>query len=216
MIYNLGDHNSLITQYVAELRDKAVQLDRLRFTRNLERIAMLLAYEVSKSLEWTTGTVSTPLASAPVRILAQQPVVCSILRAGLAMHHGVTSAFDKADSAFVSAYRKHDDDGGFHIQLGYMTCPDINDRILLMVDPMLATGRSLVACTEAVLSAGAPQKIHILTAIAAREGLRYVETHLPEADIWVAAVDEELNPQAYIVPGLGDAGDLAFGPKLQS
>jgi uracil phosphoribosyltransferase len=216
VITNLSQPDSLINAYVAEIRDVHIQQDRLRFRKNLERLASLVAHEVSKSLRWVDADVTTPLGVARSRKLASQPVVCSVLRAGLAMHYGVLAVFDQADSGFVSAYRKHDASGGFHIQLGYLTCPNIDGRVLMMVDPMLATGQSVVIATNEVLKTGEPTELHVLSAIAAEEGVAYVAQHYPNAHIWAAAIDPELDDHAYILPGLGDAGDLAFGAKLQS
>lgn len=216
MIHDLSRSDSLINEYIAEIRDQGVQQDRMRFRKNLERIATLIAHELSKSLSWTERKVTTPLGVAAARTLKAQPVVCSVLRAGLAMHYGVLNAFDRADSGFVSAYRKHDGSGGFQIQLGYLTCPDIQGRTLIMVDPMLATGQSVVLATNEVLKTGQPSELHVLSAIAAAEGVAYVEAHYPQAHIWTAAIDPHLDANAYILPGLGDAGDLAFGPKLQA
>lgn len=216
MIHDFGKVDSVIRQYVAEVRNVNVQQDRMRFRRNLERIAELLAFELSKKLEWEDTEVTTPLGVAPSRKLKSQPVVCSVLRAGLALHSGVIRIFDEADSGFVSAYRKHEDSGAFFIQLGYLTCPSIDHRVLIMVDPMLATGQSVVLATEEVLKTGQPSELHVISAIAADEGVAFVKKHYPDAHIWAAAIDRELDDRSYIIPGLGDAGDLAFGPKLQS
>ena len=216
MIHDLGKSDSIISQYVSEIRDNEVQQDRLRFRRNLERIGALLAHEVSKTLEWTDARVTTPLGTAKVRKLKSQPVVCSVLRAGLVMHDGILGIFDHADSGFVSAYRKHDESGGFHIHLGYITCPSVERRTLILADTMLATGQSVVVALAELLNQGTPSAVHVLTTIAATEGLSLVERSFPTAHIWAATIDEELDERAYIVPGLGDAGDLAYGAKLQA
>lgn len=216
MIHHLGKTDSLISHFMAEVRDVNIQTDRARFRRNLERLAGLIAHEVSKMLPWEDVMVTTPLGVASCRRLKSQPVICSVLRAGLVMHRGVLDFFDEADSGFVSAYRKHDEAGGFQIYLGYLTCPSITGRVLIMVDTMLATGQSVVIATNEVLKSGTPSELHVVSAIAAREGVDYVAENFPEAHIWTAAIDAELNPESYIIPGLGDAGDLAFGPKLQA
>jgi len=216
MIHNLSAGNSLVCQYVAELRDVTIQQDRMRFRRNLERIAEIAAYEISRELEYTEREVQTPLAVTRCRVLKEQPVIGSVLRAGIAMHQGLLNYFDMADNAFLSAYRKHDHHGDFVIQLGYVTTPDIEGKTFIMTDPMLATGSSIVQTMKEVFKLGRPSRIHIVTAIACDPGIELVRQHLPDADIWAGAIDHELNPKAYIVPGLGDAGDLAYGPKIQN
>jgi uracil phosphoribosyltransferase len=201
---------------MAELRDISIQGDRMRFRRNLERIAEVAGYEISKVLEWKEQRIQTPLATASVRVLAHQPLVCNILRAGLPMHQGLLNVFDKADNAFVSAYRKHDEKGNFIIELEYLSCPELKGRILILADPMLATGSSMALTLKALFRLGHPAEIHVVTAIATITGIEKVLDEIPTANIWAGDMDSELNDKAYIVPGLGDAGDLAFGSKIQN
>ena len=215
MVHHIGQQSSILGQYLAELRAVGVQDDRLRFRHNLARVAEILAYEVSKQLPSHTVSVQTPLAIAEVTKPAQQPVLITILRAGLAIHEGVLRYFDHADCAYVSAYRKHSSPEDFEIEVEYMAAPDLEQQIWLITDPMLATGSSMVAVYKALRKLGAPTQIHILTAIATPEALAFVKSKLPaNTQIWVAAIDETLTAKSYIVPGLGDAGDLAFGTKL--
>jgi uracil phosphoribosyltransferase len=216
MVINLSLEHSLVSNWVAELRDTEVQKDRMRFRRNLERIGEIAAYEISKILPTRELEVTTSLGTAPATVLAEQPVLTTILRAGLPLHQGLLNYFDKADCAFVSAYRKHNPDGSFEISLEYFSSPDIEDRILILSDPMLATGASLVKTIQYLREEGEPKNIHIVAAIACSIGIEHVQRHIPEAVIWCGAIDEELTAKGYIVPGLGDAGDLAFGPKIQS
>jgi uracil phosphoribosyltransferase len=216
MVINLSKEHSLVSNWVAELRDVEVQNDRMRFRRNLERIGEVAAYEISRQLPYIEREVQTPLGSAVCEILVEQPVLTTILRAGLALHNGLLSYFDRADNAFVSAYRKHAKDGTFEIALEYLSCPEIENRVLIISDPMLATGASLVKTIQYLKEEGKPKAIHIVTAIACSVGIEYVRREVPEAIIWCGAVDEELTAKGYIVPGLGDAGDLAFGAKIQS
>jgi len=215
MIINLSAAHSLVSNWVSELRDIQVQNDRMRFRRNLERIAEVAAYEISKKMNSTETVISTPLATTTVTVLAAQPVIGTILRAGLPMHNGLLNYFDKADNAFLSAYRKHQQDGSFEICLEYMSCSDLTNRVLILCDPMLATGASLVKSAEHLKAAGQYASLHIVCAIACTQGLEYVQNALPEATIWCGAIDNQLTDKGYIVPGLGDAGDLAFGEKIQ-
>jgi uracil phosphoribosyltransferase len=217
MVINLSKEHSLVSNWVAELRDVTIQTDRMRFRRNLERIGEVAAFEISRRLPYVEKEIQTPLGTAMCEILEEQPVLTTILRAGLALHDGLLSYFDKADNAFVSAYRKHRPDGsGFEIMLEYLSCPEIEDRILIISDPMLATGASLVKTIDYLKEEGKPKAIHIVTAIACTVGIEYLRLHVPEAVIWCGAIDDELTAKGYIVPGLGDAGDLAFGTKIQS
>lgn len=216
MVINLSDKPGIIRQYIAEIRDVTIQRDRLRFRHNLERIAEIAGYELSRYLPWVTKRIETPLAETTVSVLEEQPLIANILRAGLTMHRGLLRVFDHADNAFISAYRKHDKDGNFVIELEYLSCPDINDRILVIADPMLATGSSMVLTLKALKRLGEPKALHIVSAIAAQEGIDHVSNALPEATIWTGAIDPKLNSKAYIVPGLGDAGDLAYGEKMQA
>ncbi|KAA5533264.1 uracil phosphoribosyltransferase [Taibaiella lutea] len=215
MVYNLSDQQSLITQWVSEIRDIDIQKDRLRFRRNMERIAEVAAYEISKQLPFITRNVITPLGESETLVIEEQPVLATILRAGVPMHNGLLNFFDKADSAFIAAYRKHHRDGSFEIEQHYITCPPLKGRPLIIADPMLATGASLILALETLLHYGMPAQIHIVSAIACSEGIENVERKFPEASIWAATIDEELTARGYIVPGLGDAGDLAFGSKEQ-
>ncbi|WP_026768109.1 uracil phosphoribosyltransferase [Asinibacterium sp. OR53] len=217
MIINLSQHHSLLSNWVAELRDINIQGDRMRFRRNLERIGEIAAYEISKELPWKTVEVPTPLGSHESKVLEQQPVLATILRAGLPLHNGMLNYFDKADNAFISAYRKHHRDGSFDISLEYMSSPSLDGRILIISDPMLATGASLVKTVEYLKNEGSPKAIHIVVAIACTVGIEYVHRECGEdVKIWCGDVDDELTAKGYIVPGLGDAGDLAFGNKTQA
>ena len=216
MVVNLSKEHSLVSNWVAELRDVEIQKDRLRFRRNLERIGEVAAFEISKILPYKELELKTPLGTAICEILEEQPVLTTILRAGLALHQGLLSYFDKADNAFVSAYRKHHNDGSFEIALEYLSCPEIDNRILIISDPMLATGSSLVKTIQYLKEEGNPKAIHIVTAIACTVGIEYLKREVPEAIIWCGAIDDELTAKGYIVPGLGDAGDLAYGAKIQS
>ncbi len=214
MLHILNDHPSIIHHFIAEIRDQEIQKDRMRFRRNLERIGELAAYEISKKLEYEVNEVVTPLGMALIPLLKEQPIVATILRAGLPLHQGVLNYFDRADNAFVTAYRRHHKDGTFDIRLDYLSSPSLNNRILILTDPMIATGASMVMTFKAMQQHGKPKHTHIVCAIASVEGIEYVKSHLPtDVTIWAGAVDEELTAQSYIVPGLGDAGDLAFGEK---
>jgi uracil phosphoribosyltransferase len=217
MVIDLSKNNSLLNHWVAELRDVQVQNDRLRFRRNIERIGEVAAYELSKTLQFKSVEVTTPLGIAPTQLLTEQPVLATILRAGLPLHQGMLNYFDKADNAFISAYRKHHPDGSFEISLEYLSCPNLNGRVLILCDPMLATGASLVETIQAIQKTYTPAQIHIVVTIASQKGIEHVEKELgADTPIWCAAIDPVLNDKSYIVPGLGDAGDLAFGTKMQS
>lgn len=214
MVHNLSKTNSIFGTFLAELRDVTIQKDPMRFRRNLERISEVMAYELSKQLEYTDQNVTTPLGVAKVQILKQQPVLATILRAGLGMHIGLLNYFDLAESAFVSAYRKHSTAEDFEIYVEYMAAPEIDGKTLIISDPMLATGNSMVMVYKALLKQGKPSKTIIVSAIAAPEALSLIKQHFPDnTEVWVGAIDDELTAQSYIVPGLGDAGDLAYGIK---
>ncbi len=216
MITNLSTQGSLLTEWISELRNIDVQNNRLRFRRNLERIGEAMAYEISKTFLWQEQEIQTPLGTHNSKTLINHPVLATILRAGLPLHNGFLNYFDRADNAFISAYRKHRRDGSFEISLEYLSCPSIDNRILILCDPMLATGSSLVAALRSLLNHGTPSNIHIVCAIAATEGIEYVIREFGEKIyIWCGDIDDELTAKGYIVPGLGDAGDLAFGPKSQ-
>ena len=215
MVINLSKQHSLVSNWIAEIRDIEIQKDRMRFRRNLERIGEIAAYEISRVLPAMEKEVQTPLGTAVCKVLEEQPVLTTILRAGLPLHQGLLNYFDKADNAFVSAYRKHATDGSFEISLDYLSCPEIDDRILIIADPMLATGASLVKTIQYLKSVGSPKGIHVVAAIACSVGIDYVRREIPEAQIWCGDIDDELTAKGYIVPGLGDAGDLAYGTKVQ-
>ncbi len=215
MLHLLESEASVANRYVAELRDINVQEDRLRFRRNMERLGECIAFELSKELRYEKQEVETPLGSAQVMLPSDEVVLATILRAGLPLHQGMLNIFDDAGNAFVSAYRKHHKDGTFEIAVEYLSCPDLTDKVLVVCDPMLATGASMVLATQALLNNGRPKAIHLVAAIAARQGLEYAQRHFPKAHIWLGALDEELTAKSYIVPGLGDAGDLSYGAKLQ-
>ena len=216
MVINLCKEHSLISNWIAEIRDTQIQTDRMRFRRNLERIGEIAAYEISKILPFKEVETLTPLGTASSKVLMEQPILTTILRAGLPLHQGLLNYFDQADNAFVSAYRKHDKDGSFEISLDYFSSPEIEDRILIISDPMLATGASLVKTIQYIKEEGTPKAIHIVAAIACSVGIEYVVRNIPEATIWCGDIDDELTAKGYIVHGLGDAGDLAYGVKVQS
>jgi len=214
-VIELSKTPSVVNQFMAEIRDEKIQKDRLRFRENIKRIGFALAYEMSKSMTYHLRLVNTPLAVAEVPVPSTKPVVASILRAGVPLHVGVLEVFDGADNAFISAYRDVDEDHNFEVKVEYMASPDLTDRHVILCDPMLATGQSMVLAYEALLTKGQPKRVDFLSVIASREGVDYVQEHLQGlGDLYVAAIDEEMNENKYIVPGLGDAGDLAFGEKL--
>ncbi len=217
MITNFSRQNSLLNEWISEMRDINIQTDRMRFRRNLERIGEVIGYEISKTFLWQEQETQTPLGIHNSKTLTNQPVLATILRAGLPLHNGLLNYFDKADNAFISAYRKHRRDGSFEISLEYLSCPSLENRILIISDPMLATGASLTGALRSLRNVGTPSQIHIVCAIAATEGIEYVVREFGEKlYFWCGDIDEELTAKGYIVPGLGDAGDLAFGPKSQS
>ena len=211
-IYNFGEQKSVMNRFIAELRDKQIQKDSLRFRRNLERIGELFAYEISKQLKYEERDVQTPLGIAKCQLPADKVVVASILRAGLPLHQGVLNIFDSAQNAFIAAYRKYGKDNKFKIQMEYATMPSIEGKTVVLVDPMLATGSSIILAYNKICTNGEPLHTHIVAAIASRESLSLLSKNLPHSKVtlWVGAVDEELTNKSYIVPGLGDAGDLAF------
>ena len=215
MIVNLSEQHSLLSNWIAEIRNVDVQKDRMRFRRNLERIGEIAAYEISKVLPFAEAEIQTPLGISPAKVLKEQPVLATILRAGLPLHQGLLNFFDKADNAFISAYRKHEKDGSFEISLEYISCPELENRILIISDPMLATGSSLVKTIHFLKAEGRPREIHVVAAIACTVGIEYVKREDPSVTIWCGDIDDELTAKGYIVPGLGDAGDLAFGTKIQ-
>jgi uracil phosphoribosyltransferase len=215
MVHIIGNQSSVFNQYIAEIRDAEVQKDSMRFRRNLERMGEVMAYEISKTFEYESREVITPLGAAQVSTFKKQPVIATILRAGLPLHQGLLNFFDRSENAFVSAYRKHHKDGSFDIQVEYLSSPELTGKDLILCDPMLATGSSMVLAYKALLQRGKPRHTHIVSVIASAEGVEYLKKQLPEnVTIWTGAVDDELTVQSYIVPGLGDAGDLAYGNKV--
>lgn len=215
-VINLCENNSILNQFIAEIRDQKIQKDSMRFRRNIERIGEIFAYEISKTLEYTTADVTTPLGITQCNLLNNNLVIASILRAGLPLHTGLLNYFDKAQNAFVAAYRKYGKDNKFTIQVEYASAPTIEDKTLIIADTMLATGSSLVLAYQKLCESGEPAHTHIVCPIASEQSLGYLSKHLPhkKVTLWLAAVDQELTNKSYIVPGLGDAGDLAFGEKL--
>ena len=216
MIHILSNEVSLVNSWINELRNVEVQTDRMKFRRNMERIGEIAAFEISKKLDYKEMEITTPLDKIKVKEIAMQPVITTILRAGVPLFQGVLNYFDKADCGFVAAYRKHDMNDYFSIKQDYLTCPNIEGRLLIVADPMLATGASLIEALKDLLTHGKPSQIHIVAAIASRQGAEAIRTAYPEAHIWIGAIDEELTSKGYITPGLGDAGDLSFGEKLQN
>jgi uracil phosphoribosyltransferase len=217
MVHHLSEKHSLLSNWISELRDVQIQNDRMRFRRNLERIGEVAAYEMSKIMPSIVKKTTTPLGIHDSKVLAEQPVLATILRAGLPLHQGMLNYFDKADNAFISAYRKHHEDGNFEISIEYLSCPDLNNRVLIVSDPMLATGASLVQTIQAITKQHTPKEIHIVVAIASKKGIETVEAALGKnIPIWCGDIDDTLNDKSYIIPGLGDAGDLAYGTKIQS
>ena len=216
MMHILSNEVSLVNSWINELRNVEVQTDRMKFRRNMERIGEIAAFEISKKLDYKEMEITTPLDKIKVKEIAVQPVITTILRAGVPLFQGVLNYFDKADCGFVAAYRKHDMNDYFSIKQDYLTCPNIEGRPLIVADPMLATGASLIEALKDLLTHGKPSQIHIVAAIASRQGAEAIRTAYPQAQIWIGAIDEELTSKGYITPGLGDAGDLSFGEKLQN
>ena len=211
----IGKHNSILNQILFELREEQIQQDRQRFRLNLEKLAELLAYELSKELAYESREVTTQLGNLEMQLLVEQPVLISILRAGLPFHTGFLRMFDKADNGFISAYRHHTHGNEFIVKVEYTGFPPITGRDVVLIDPMIATGKSIVLSYQALMATGMPSNIFVVGVVASDEGLEYVLRHIPRARIFVGAVDYELTAKSYIVPGLGDAGDLAFGPKMK-
>lgn len=215
MVYNLSVQNSLVSHWISEIRDIEVQRDRLRFRKNMERIGEVAAYEISKTLSFGAKTIQTPLGESTCQTLMVQPIIATILRAGLPLHQGLLNYFDQSDCAFVAAYRKHHRDGTFEIEQNYVTCPILADQVLIVADPMLATGASLALALETLLQYGHPRDIHVVATLACTIGIEHIIRRFPEATIWAGDIDDELTARGFIVPGLGDAGDLAYGNKEQ-
>lgn len=214
-IHNLDIKNSVLNQFISEIRDISIQKDSMRFRRNIERIGEIISYELSQSLSYKTKEVITPLGSKNISTIADELVLCSVLRAGLPLHQGLLNYFDNIENAFISAYRKHSTPEEFEIKVEYLASPSLDGKILILADPMLATGSSLVAVYETLKNLGEIKQIHLVSVIAAQEGIDFIQKYFPKnTHLWVTTVDKELNSKGYIVPGLGDAGDLAFGSKL--
>jgi uracil phosphoribosyltransferase len=215
-LHNISENNSILNHFLAQIRDVNIQKDSMRFRRNMERIGEILAYEISKKLTYNNVAVTTPLGIKNTSEIAEKIVLCSILRAGLTLHQGFLNYFDGAENGFISAYRNHyNSDENFDILVEYQAVPNMANKTLILVDPMLATGQSLVAVLNKILATQQPKEIHIAVVIAAPEGIKYLEENLPEnCHLWVASLDEKLNEKNYIIPGIGDAGDLAYGNKL--
>ena len=216
IVHQLNTQNSVLNTFLSEIRNNTIQTDSMRFRRNIERIGEILGYELSKELNYTEQTVTTPLGSKNIQIIDNNIVLCSILRAGLPLHQGLQNYFDKAENAYISAYRHHpNNDDDFEIVVEYFASPSLEGKTLILADPMLATGNSLIAVLEALKKHGIPKEIHLVCVIGATEGIEFIKNHFPEnTHLWIAAIDDTLNEKGYIIPGLGDAGDLAFGQKL--
>jgi uracil phosphoribosyltransferase len=216
IINHVSNQNSILNTFIAEIRDKDIQTDSLRFRTNIERMGEIISYELSKNLAYKTVEIVTPLGNKTMQVLDDDIVLASILRAGLPLHMGVLRVFDRAENAFISAYRKHlDGKDDFTIQVDYVATPSIEDKILILVDPMLATGQSLVAVYQKLKEFGVPKQLHVISIIGSQQGIDYLEQHLPDNSyLWIADFDQKLNDKGYIVPGLGDAGDLAYGKKI--
>ncbi|MBQ0788865.1 MAG: uracil phosphoribosyltransferase [Oceanihabitans sp.] len=216
-IFNLAKENSILNSFISELRDVKIQKDSMRFRRNIERIGEILGYEMSKSLQYNTTTIETPLGNCEMSLLNNDIVLCSILRAGVPLHNGLLNYFDDAENAFISAYRHHKEDpDSFEIIVEYLACPSLENKTLILADPMLATGQSMLATFEALKPFGKPKNVHLVSVIGAQEGVAFLDKNFSEdTNLWIATIDPELSDKGYIVPGLGDAGDLAFGKKLQ-
>lgn len=216
-IHNLSLHNSILNTFISEIRDIHVQKDKMRFRRNIERIGEVLGYEMSKHLHHHSTKVTTPLGFCNMNIVDNDIVLCSILRAGIPLHNGLLNYFDDAENGFISAYRHHlENSNDFEIKVEYLACPNLENKTLVLADPMLATGRSMVNAFEALKPFGKPKTIHLVSTIGAQEGVNYVKNYFSkDVHLWIATIDNTLNEKGYIVPGLGDAGDLSFGEKLQ-
>jgi uracil phosphoribosyltransferase len=213
-VYNFSDYNSIYNDFLSELRDVNVQKDRMRFRRNLERLGEISAYEISKKLKSLNKDIITPLGTSSMNIINEELVLATILRAGLPLHQGLLNYFDKAENCFISAYRKHTSNEAFEVEIEYMSSPDLNGKTILLNDPMLASGKSMVLAYKALLERGDPGMIHVISVIASKEGVDFVKDNLPDNTIiWIGGIDPEMTAESYIVPGLGDAGDLAYGSK---
>jgi uracil phosphoribosyltransferase len=216
-IHNISQQNSVLNTFLSEIRDTQIQKDSMRFRRNIERIGEILGYEMSKSLNYENKVTETPLGQNESYLIEDNIVLCSILRAGIPLHNGLLNYFDKAENAFISAYRHHKNNSkSFEIIVEYLACPNLENKTLILADPMLATGQSMVSTYEALKPFGTPKEIHLVSVIGAQEGIEFVNKKFDsKVHLWIAAIDDALSSRGYIMPGLGDAGDLAFGKKLQ-
>jgi uracil phosphoribosyltransferase len=216
ILHNFETENTLLNQFIAELRDHDIQKDSMRFRKNIERIGGILSYELSKTLDYKTETVTTPLGSRHISLPQNELVLCSVLRAGIPLHQGLLNYFDKAENAFISAFRHHPEGkDAFEVIVKYLASPSLKNKTLVLTDPMLATGKTLENVFSAMKKHGKPKQIHIISVIGSKDGIEYISQIFPEdTHLWIAAVDETLNSKGYIIPGLGDAGDLSFGLKL--
>ena len=215
IVHQLDKSNSILNRFVTEIRDDKIQKDSMRFRRNIERIGEVLSYELSKTLDFDHKEVTTPLGKKNTMAISESMVLCSVLRAGLALHQGILNYFDDIENAFISAYRRHTSPESFDIKVEYLASPSLHDKVLILADPMLATGQSLVAVYNSLKKMGHASQIHLVSVIAAQQGIDFITSQFPDnTHLWVAAVDENLNAKGYIIPGLGDAGDLSFGPKI--
>lgn len=215
-IINLGKQNSIFNHFIREIRDVNIQKDAMRFRRNIERIGEIFAYEISKKMTYENNEITTPLGISSESLMIEKPVLATILRAGLPLHQGLLNYFDSSENCFISAFRMHKRGDEFEIKIKYMSSPNLESKIVILCDPMLASGSSMVLAMEALLSKGKPKHIHVVVAIASSEGIQYFKENLPfrNCTLWLGAEDKEMTAQSYIVPGLGDAGDLAFGEKI--
>lgn len=213
---NLGKQNSIFNHFIREIRDVNIQKDAMRFRRNIERIGEIFAYEISKKMTYENNEITTPLGISSESLMIEKPVLATILRAGLPLHQGLLNYFDSSENCFISAFRKHKRGDEFEIKIEYMSSPDLEGKTVILCDPMLASGSSMVLAMEALLSKGKPKHIHVVVTIASSEGIQYFKENLPfrNCTLWLGAEDKEMTAQSYIVPGLGDAGDLAFGEKI--
>jgi uracil phosphoribosyltransferase len=214
----LGESNSIFNQFISEIRCEVIQKDPMRFRKNLQRLGEIFAYEISKVMDYQLTDIQTPLGIAKVSTLVQQPVLATILRAGLPVQQGLLNIFDRAENAFISAYRKYDESGEFHIEFEYLATPSLKGKVLILSDPMLASGASMEIGYHAMMQKGTPEHVHLVAVIASAQGVEHVVKHITAENVtlWIGAIDPEMTPMSYIVPGLGDAGDLAFGPKIDS
>ncbi len=213
---HLGKQNSIFNHFIREIRDVKIQNDAMRFRRNIERIGEIFAYEISKEMEYKSKDITTPLGISTESLMTEKPVLATILRAGLPLHQGFLNYFDSSDNCFISAYRKHKKSGDFEVKIEYISSPNLDDETIILCDPMLASGSSMILAMEAIMSKGNPKHIHIVAIIASAEGVDYVKENIPmqNCTLWLGGEDAEMTAQSFIVPGLGDAGDLAFGEKI--